>query len=261
MQALADRKDLRADILVPTTGLKRRIAVKKSWQSAADDIQTAIDESETDAQTLVTAFHPDDRVRYLDGTKLWSFLVEGEFWTSTAKGPTIAVARKHVAYLIDRALADKLITARDVVDGISVAQMTSHLPRGELAKIIGAALEAGRAKASFTDVELLAALPPSVLVEHVPLTQIFESVVHTKVAMVHDYIAKPKAGQPEKEPEKEPEKATGAQSTPPPGKERRTKPPSARGSKRPPPPDGAGTEATSQTTDESEWVEIPESVR
>src|SRR5258708_20670041 len=89
MQALAERKDLRADLLVPTTGLKRRIAVKKSWQSAADDVQTALDEGETDAQTLVTAFDPDDRVRYLEDTKLWSFLVEGEFWTSTAKGPNV----------------------------------------------------------------------------------------------------------------------------------------------------------------------------
>ncbi len=249
MQVLAERKDLRADILVPTTGLKRRIAVKKSWQSAADDVQTALDEGETDAQTLVTAFDPDDRVRYLDATKLWSFLVEGEFWTSTAKGPTIAVARKHVAYLIDRALADKLITGRDVVDGISVAQMSSHLPRGELAKIIGVALESGRTKSAFADVELLAALPPSILVEHVPLAHVFEAVLHTKIAMAHDYIAKPKGAQPEPEQVRD-----GAEPSSPP--KRKTRPP-PRGSKRPPPLEGE----TAAPMDESEWVEIPESVR
>jgi hypothetical protein len=246
MQALAERKDLRADILVPTTGLKQRIAVKKSWQSAADDVQTALDEGETDAQTVVTAFHPDDRVRFLEASKLWAFLVEGEFWTSTAKGPSITVARKHVAYLIDRGLTDKLLTARDVVDGLSVGQLTSHLPRGELAKVITAALEGGRNKTAFTDADLLAALPPSVIVEHLPLAHIYETVVHAKIARPHDYLTPPKAPAPAEADGKD-----GTPSSPPKKK-------SIRPSKRPP---AAGEEAGAAPSDENEWVEIPESVR
>jgi len=68
MEALSTREDLRADILVPSTGLKRRIAIKKSWKSAAEDLQSALDEGETDPNSIVTAFDPDDRVRYLDAT-------------------------------------------------------------------------------------------------------------------------------------------------------------------------------------------------
>jgi hypothetical protein len=192
MEALAERKDLRAGLLVPTTGLKHKIAIKKSWQSSAEDLQTALDEGETDAQAIVTAFDPDDRVRYLDDKKLWSFLVEGQFWQAPPKGAEIATARVHVAFLIDRALTDKLITSRDVVDGVSVAQVTSHLPRGELAKIIQAALDSGRGGKPFTDVELLGALPSLVLVEHLPLGHVFESVLHAKVAIVHGYIEGPK---------------------------------------------------------------------
>jgi len=37
MEALALRPDLRAGLLVPTTGLKHKIALKKTWQSAGDD--------------------------------------------------------------------------------------------------------------------------------------------------------------------------------------------------------------------------------
>ncbi len=250
MEVLADRKDLRADILVPTTGLKRRIAIKKSWQSAADDVQSALDEGETDAQTVVTAFDPDDRVRYLDASKLWSFLVEGNFWTATGKGQSVTVARQHVAYMIDRALNDKLVTPRDVVDAISVAQLTSHLPRGDLAKIITAALDSGRAKAAFTDIELLAALPPSIIVEHVPLAHVFETVLLAKVAALHDYLPKPKGAAPEPQPA-----AEGKASKPPPSNGRRsTKPPPARSSKRPPAPG-------QEEAEDAEWVEIPESVR
>jgi hypothetical protein len=255
MEVLADRKDLRADILVPTTGLKPRIAIKKSWQSAADDVQSALDEGETDAQTLVSAFHPDDRVRYLDAAKLWSFLVEGSFWTSTGKGQSVTVARQHVAYMIDRALVDKLVTPRDVVDAISIAQLASHLPRGDLAKIIGAALDSGRSKSSFTDVELLAALPPSVIVEHVPLAHVFESILQLKVAALHDYLPKAKGAVPEPPP---PAAAVADSSTPtaPPSKGRRSTKPPPRSSKRPPGPGQEGAE-----TEDSEWVDIPESVR
>lgn len=222
MEALAERKDLRASLLVPTTGLKLKIAIKKSWQSSADDLQTALDEGETDAKAIVSAFDPDDRVRYLDDKKLWAFLVEGQFWMAPPKSAEITTARAHVAFMIDRALADKLITPRDVVDAISVAQMSSHLPRGELAKVIQAALDSGRTNKPFTDVELLAALPASVLVEHIPLAHIFESVLHTKVAAAHDYIGTQKSA------EKKP-------------------------SMRPSRPPGEGEDA--------DWVEIPESGR
>lgn len=274
MQALADRKELRADILVPTTGLKHRIAVKKSWQSAADDLQTALDEGETDPDTVVKAFLPDERVRLLDAGKLWAFLIEGEFWTTTAKGPSITVARKHIAYLIDRALVDKLVTPRDVVDGISVGQLTSHLPRGELSKVIQAALDGGRNRNPFTDVDLLAALPIAVVVEHVPLGHIYEAVVNAKIAKPHDYLtikqkeapaaaAAPETAAPDAAPaeppglligeppaaeEKKEEAAAGSKRSKPPG----------RGSKRPPSGEEGGGGGGG---DESEWVEIPESVR
>ena len=39
-------------------------------------------------------FDPDDRVRYLDHGKLWSFVIEGEFWRITAEGVSASVARE-----------------------------------------------------------------------------------------------------------------------------------------------------------------------
>ena len=95
MLGLGDRPDLRANILVLTTGVKLKIALKKSAETSGEDLQIALDEQETDAESIVLLFHPDDRVRYLDHRKLWSFVTEGEFWRvdSTQRAQLDARAR------------------------------------------------------------------------------------------------------------------------------------------------------------------------
>jgi hypothetical protein len=194
MEGLAAQPDLRAKILAFTTGIKPRIAVKKAWQSAGEDLQIALDERETDEETIVDAIDPDDRVRYLDSTKLWRFLIEGEFWNvSVSSKDDHRRARLHVAYLLERALIDRLVTHQDVVLGISVNELALRLPKAELGKIIEAALERGRSKKPFTDADLLAARPPDILVEHVPLPHIWNTVIEPKVASVHGYVGAPGA--------------------------------------------------------------------
>jgi hypothetical protein len=43
MMGLAERPDLRANILVPTTGVRAKIASKKSAEAAGADLQIALD--------------------------------------------------------------------------------------------------------------------------------------------------------------------------------------------------------------------------
>lgn len=224
MQGLADKPEVRADILAYTTGLKKRIAVKKSWESAAEDLQIALDEGETTAAAIVEVFQPDDRVRYLDAKKIWTFLTDGEFWkVSTSKKAEYAAAKQHVAFMLTRALEDRLITHRDVVEGISVSEIAMRLPKEELGKIIDGALKAGQGNAPFTEVELLSAMPPEVLVEYVPLPHIFLSAIMPKIAMVHGYVepaakeaasAEPPTLSPEASAEPESETASAAAVTP-----------------------------------------------
>jgi hypothetical protein len=189
MEGLAEQPSLRAKILAFTTGIKPRIALKKAWASAGEDLQIALDERETDEETIVDAIDPDDRVRYLDPKKLWQFLIEGEFWNvSVSSKEDHRRARLHIAYLLERALQDRLVTHQDVVLGISVNELALRLPKAELGKLIEAALERGRAKKPFTDTDLLVARPPSVLVEHVPLPHIWMTVIEPKVAFIHGYV-------------------------------------------------------------------------
>jgi hypothetical protein len=188
MEGMADHPELRAGILTQTTGLKMKIATKKSWQSAAEDLRIALSENETNPETVVSVFHPDDRIRYLDARRLWSFLIEGEFWNvAPTKSEEHRIAKQHVAFLLDRALTDNLVTHRSIIEGISVAELATRLPKAELGKIIEGALAAGQRKAPFTEVELWAALTAPVLVEFVPLAHLWNQVIAPKVAEAHGY--------------------------------------------------------------------------
>jgi len=190
MEGMAEHPELRASILSQTTGLKVKIALKKSWQSAAEDLRIALTEGETNAQTVVSVFDPDDRVRYLPRNKIWAFLIEGDFYNVTANRTNEhRIAKQHIAFLLDRALNDGLLTHRDIVDGVTVAELSARLPKAELGKIIEGALLAGRNRKPFTDLELWAALTAPALVEYVPLPHVWSTVVVPKIAVSHGFAS------------------------------------------------------------------------
>jgi hypothetical protein len=194
MKGLEYQPGLRASILVLTTGIKHKIAIKKEWEDAATDLQIALDEGETDAESVVALFDPDDRVRYLDPRKIWAFLTEGEFWKASASNKTLAdVAKNHVAFLLERALEDKLITHRDVVEGVTVEELSNRLPKTELGRLIQCALHNAERGTSFTEVDLLATTPPRTLVQYLPLPNLWESIIATRIAARHGYVSEPEA--------------------------------------------------------------------
>ncbi len=194
MAGLHDQASLRANILAATTGIKSRIAIKKSAESAGEDLQIALDEKETTPGAVVDLFEPDDRVRYLSDKALWQFVVEGEFWDAPSSDIEASKkATEHVAFILDRALEDKLITHRDIVDGISVHRIAEVLPRSALEKIISAALTAGQNKRRFTEGSLLRAVGSQTLLQHVPLKDIWNSMIVPKIAEAHGFAEPPKA--------------------------------------------------------------------
>jgi len=181
---LKERPDLRANILVPTTGVRAKIATKKSAESAGMDLQIALDEGETDPALIVSLFHPDDRVRYLDKGRLWKYIIEPQFWkTDGTDTNAFKRSKSHVAFMLDRAIEDRMLTYRDIVEGITVAKLVNYLPVGELQSVIERALTNSHTGKVFTEEDLLHAVPAKRLVEHVPLTLVWDSVMHSKVAV------------------------------------------------------------------------------
>jgi hypothetical protein len=198
MEGLKDQAKLRANILVAATGTKEKVAIKKTWESCADDLQIALDEGETDATSVMRVFQMDDRVRYLDAKLLWTYVIEGEFWKiSPSRQKEYAAAKSHMAFMLARALDDKLVTHADIVEGITVEELASRLPKSELGKIIKGALDCGKRNAPFTETDLLGSMPPDVLVNYMPLFQVWDSIIENKIAFEHGYAVKRKGDKPD----------------------------------------------------------------
>lgn len=185
MLALAGQPRLRANILVATIGVNEKVALKKSAESSGEDVQIAVDERVTDEESILRLFEPDDRVRYLEDKKLWAFVAEGEFWKSTDSGPALAPRKEHVAYIVDCARVNGLLSAHDIVQGLTLDLILDRLPKAELAKIIRGAFTEGREGRKFDDATLLGIMPPVALLEHVSLAQMWDAVVVPKIAEPH----------------------------------------------------------------------------
>jgi hypothetical protein len=188
MEGMAQQAELRASILSQTTGLKLKIALKKSWKSAAEDLRIALAEGETNAKAVISVFAPDDRVLYLPHDKIWAFLTEGDFHNVSATRATEhRIAKQHIAFMLDCGLRDGLLGYKDIVDGVTMSELSARLPKAELGKLIEAAIVAGRNKKLFTDTELWSALTSATLVEHVPLAHIWFNVIVPKIAKAHGF--------------------------------------------------------------------------
>ena len=212
MKGLEYQPSLRSEILVLTTGLKQKIALKKEWNDAATDLEIALDEGETDAEAIVALFHSDDRVRFLDPQRLWSFVTEGEFWKSASANKQQAdAARNLVAFMLERALEDKLITHRDIVEGVTVDELSNRLPKTELGRLIQCALANAEKGTAFTEVDLLATTPPRSLVQYVPLPHLWDTVVAPRIAQRHGYAGSEVKSAPTAQHAVEPPKPSTAQ--------------------------------------------------
>lgn len=190
MSALDITRDLRARILAGTAGVHEKIAIKKSTAAAAEDLQLALDESVTEAATVLDLFPPDDRIRYLDAQALWNFVIEDEFWTATDADP--ARHRRcagRLTFMLEQALEEKLINLQDLSDGISFEEIARRLPEAELRKIVKHALAGSRTGATLDEESLLQAVPLSELIAFIPLEHTWQRVVIAKIARPAGFLA------------------------------------------------------------------------
>ena len=179
MTALDGAAKLRAGFLVTLVGLKERTALRTSSQDAGRLLASAIEEGDTDAEAVVTLFSPDDRIQYLDARRVWTFLLEGEFWKAprSKDGGTYKIAQAHIACMLDRAIAHKLLTHENVIEGVTIETIAEKLPRNDMARIFKGAITAGRAGKPFNDADLYTTMTSATLVDYVPLPHVMQSVL------------------------------------------------------------------------------------
>ncbi|HEY4117503.1 MAG TPA: hypothetical protein VGM56_06585 [Byssovorax sp.] len=194
MESLDSVPELRASFLTVLVGLREKTALRTPSSDGGRMLQAALEEGDCDAEAIASLFAPDHRIRYLDGRKVWLFLMEGEPW-KVSRSKDAAGFKKvqhHMAYLIDRGIVHGLHSHQDVIDGITVEVLAEKLPRSELAKLVKRALSMGRENRSFTDRDMSAAVPTATILDHVPLPQVMDSVV-SPMARRANYLEPPPA--------------------------------------------------------------------
>jgi len=239
MVALESAHELRAEILVKAAGVHQKIAIKKSTTSGAEDLRIAIEEGLTDAAAILELFPADDRVRYLEAPRLWSFLVEDEFWSTLNAEANRERAIGRMTFTLENALREDLITLADIADGITFEMLSTRLPHKELQKLVAHALKLGRERKPLTEEALLDSVSLPQIVGYVPLEHVWKSVIVERVAKPAGFLAAPATV--EAKPPSAPTAPANRQSSPPPPPSGREEPAGdARKSVPPPkPPSGA----------------------
>ena len=199
MISLSTRPMERARIISELTGVHERVAHKLSPENAGETLQIALDEGVTTPKDIVRLFQPDDRQRYLNRHELWAFDIEGQPWKASATDSNAhARAEKYIAYIMERAIENLLISHADIVAALGVVKLAGWLPSELLGQIIEASLKKSD---KFTEEDLLSAAPPNSLVAHVPLDYLWDKVVVPLIAEQHDYVPKPSDPKPSAEAE------------------------------------------------------------
>ena len=185
MAALKSAPELRVAILAAATGIYEEILRRKSPALAAEDLRLALDEGTTNSQQLLAVFSAEDRVRYLDPRKIWDFLAEDHFWQleTDASEELRRSATERMVFTLTQALQERLLTLRDILDGLTYEAVADSLSPHELRSVVRYALVKGRDGIGLNEKVLLEVLPLEKLVRSLPLEHIWHEVVIRRLAI------------------------------------------------------------------------------
>jgi hypothetical protein len=196
MQSLEAAPDLRKDILVLAAGVHEKIARKKSTESAAEDLKIALEEEVTTPLDLLSLIQPDDRVRYLDRQRLWTFSFEDEFYLPLNAEANRERAVERMAFLLETAMEENLLSLQDFADGVSFATIASRLPQRDLQKVLEHSLQIGRNGSALTEEVLLELLPLRTLLGYLPLDLVWDKVIAAQVGGPEQMLGGSRAAKP-----------------------------------------------------------------
>lgn len=189
MKGLDGSPELRGAILTKAVGFHERIARKKSAESAAEDLRIALEEGVTTAEDILALVSSDDRVRYLNRAKLFAFAVDQGFFASSKKGSEQERAVERMAFLLETALGEGLISLIDITDGITFETIAQSLAVEDLRKVVESAFHLGRDKEALTEERLLDVVPLRSLLGNLPLELCWNRVILAKVAEPAGFVS------------------------------------------------------------------------
>jgi len=176
MKWLEDESALRGHLTNVLTGLFANAALAKGSQLQAELIDAAIDGGDSTVQAFENAFEPNVLAAHGSESRYWRTFRKQLPWESNGKAE-----QKIVAFLIEQLLGDvklgsyqrkPILTPLDVRRAIDARAWTRHIPEELRAKIDSARMDAEAKGRSFGAAEELGLVPPALLVQHLPLTEL-----------------------------------------------------------------------------------------
>jgi hypothetical protein len=177
VEALESDDDLRAQLLIEAAGVHEKIAAKKSIAAAAEDLQLALDEGVCTPETILEIVTIDDHVEFLDQGDLWALLTRDAFYNQSTDR-----AKERMLFMINTAIDQGLIDLPRLIRAIKPAELARLLPRNLVEEVFSAAVEAGLDNRGFSPDRLLALVPLTVWLQHIPLKRVWEVVVEKEIA-------------------------------------------------------------------------------
>jgi hypothetical protein len=142
MHALEDAPLLRVRILAEGIGIPKKIAERCSTATAAEDLEIALEESVTDADTVLALFPLAERVQRLPAGELWRFCA-ADSWLEEAKSAAHRQTRaaERVSVVLEAALAEELVSLSEIASGTRLDELAQRLPDADLRRAFTLAVE------------------------------------------------------------------------------------------------------------------------
>jgi hypothetical protein len=176
MKWIEEETSLRGHVTNLLTGLFPNAALGKSAQLQAELIDAAIDGEDTTVVAFDNAFEPQVLAGHGNEARYWRTFRKQLPWESNGKAE-----QKVIAFLIEQLLGEvklgsyqrrPILTPLDVRRAIDARVWTRHLPEELRAKVDASRMEAEAKGRPFGAAEELAIVPPSLLVQHLPLADL-----------------------------------------------------------------------------------------
>jgi hypothetical protein len=176
MKWIEEETGLRGHLTNLLTGLFPNAALQKGSQLQAELIDAAIDGGDTTVAAFENAFEPQVLAAHGNEARYWRTFKKQLPWDGNGKAE-----QKLLAFLVEQLLGDvklgsyqrkAILTPLDVRRAIDARAWTRHLPEELRAKVDASRMDAEAKGRPFGAAEELAIVPPALLVQHVPLTDL-----------------------------------------------------------------------------------------
>ncbi|MCC6216528.1 MAG: hypothetical protein IT376_16820 [Polyangiaceae bacterium] len=182
VSALVDAIDrlpaVRTRLLV-AAGIPAKIAARRSRAAAREDLEVALEEGLLDVDGVLAVLPLDVRVRVLEPERLWQFALDGD-WLVRPGGE--GAARERLRLVLSSALAEELITLRDVVRMVPPPQLAARLSEDQLRKAFVYAMESAGRRSTLEEQRLVELLDAEHLIDAVPVREAWQELVVERIA-------------------------------------------------------------------------------